>query len=188
MAILDVKQSPEFGFSISKQDTTITKGSSIVLGTDMVVFGGSGEYAYHWWPATTLSDSTSIHPMASPTDTTLYLLTITDKFGCSISLNYTVNVVSLTGIIDLASSKQSIQAIVFPNPNNGSFRIHITGSPAKKIFVEVVENNGKVFKKQIIRNFQGDHSESFQLSLVSSVYYVRISAGTEILTRKFIIQ
>ena len=43
VVILNVTQPPELGFSVSKQDTTIVRGSSITLGTDLVVFGGSGE-------------------------------------------------------------------------------------------------------------------------------------------------
>ena len=40
---LSINQPPEFGFSVSKPDTTIVKGRSVVLGTDLIVFGGSDQ-------------------------------------------------------------------------------------------------------------------------------------------------
>jgi hypothetical protein len=86
-----VKQPPEFSFLVSNQDTTIIKGRSVVLGTDLVVFGGSSEYHYSWSPAATLDDSTLFNPLATPIDSTVYILTVTDNLGCSFSISYKVN-------------------------------------------------------------------------------------------------
>lgn len=185
---LSVVQPPEFGFSISKPDTTIIKGSSIVLGTDLIVFGGSGEYTYHWVPTGTLSDPSISNPIASPTDTTSYLLTITDKYGCSITLYYTVNVTSLTGLHNLTPLSQSLQAVLFPNPNKGILKLNITGQPVKKLTISLFDSHGKVLKKQIINGFTGDQTETLQLNFVSGNYIVLIKSGTESISRKFIIQ
>ena len=60
---LSVNQPPELGFSISRNDTTIMKGSSITLGTDIFVSGGSGIYSYKWSPGKSLNDSLILHPL-----------------------------------------------------------------------------------------------------------------------------
>lgn len=184
---LNVAQPPEFGFSVSKQDTTIVLGRSVVLGTDLIVFGGSGVYKYSWSPGATLNDSTIIHPVASPLDTTTYLLTITDNYGCNFSVNYTVYARNPLVGSELISSKLNLQAILFPNPNDGIFKVQITGTPAKKIELSVFDITGKVVKKQTIRSFNGDHTETLQLKLESGIYTLRIESGAETLSRQFII-
>jgi hypothetical protein len=187
VVILSVNQIPEFGFSISRQDTTIMKGSSVVLGTDVKIFGGSGEYSYKWTPTTTLSDSVVLHPVASPGDTTIYMLTVTDKKGCSFSVNYTVNVKGpLTGM-DMAVSKRSFDAVLFPNPNNGKFNVQISGPYSEKIELVVFDNNGKLIKKQTIKNFTGNYTETVQINLVRGAYTLQINTGKETLSRRFII-
>jgi hypothetical protein len=184
---LSINQPPEFGFSVSKQDTTIVKGRSVVLGTDLIVFGGSGEYEYNWSPAATLDNSTTINPLATPLDTTTYLLTVTDKFGCSFSVNYTVNArIPLVGN-ELLPSLPSLQAVLFPNPNDGKFKVKLTGLPVEKINLTIFDNTGKLVKRQTIRNFAGDHTETLQLKLVSGAYTLHIDSGTETLSRQFII-
>lgn len=188
VVILSVMQSPEFGFSISKQDTTILKGTSIILGTDLAVFGGSGEYSYHWSPAADLSDSTTLNPIASPTDTTIYLLTVTDKFGCSFSVNYTVNTRGPFVGIHMPTSRPEIEAVLFPNPNTGNFKVRLTGIPTKNIALSIFDNIGNLVKKQIVQDFTGDQTETFQVNLTSGVYTLFINTEKETVSRQFIIR
>jgi hypothetical protein len=184
---LSVNQPPEFGFSVSKQDTTIDKGRSVVLGTDLVVFGGSGEYEYNWSPTATLDDSTSINPLATPLDTTTYLLTVTDKFGCSFSVNYTVKARNPLVGNELLPSQQTLQAVLFPNPNDGKFKVKLTGNPSEKIELSIVDAAGRIVKNHTILNFTGEHTETLQVSIVSGIYSLKIVSDTEMLTRQFII-
>ena len=187
IVILSVTQPPEFGFSVSRQDTTIVIGRSVVLGTDLVIFGGSGDYSYKWSPGAALNDSTIANPLATPLDTTAYLLTVTDKFGCNISVNYTVNARNPMVGSDIISNYQALQAVLFPNPNNGKFKVRLSGLPTKKIELTIFDNTGKVVKKHSIVNFNGELTEILQLNLVTGVYTLYIDAGTEKLNRQFII-
>lgn len=187
VVILNVTQPSEFGFSVSKQDTTIVKGRSVVLGADLIVFGGSGEYQYSWSPGVTLDDSTIVNPIATPLDTTNFILTVTDNYGCRFSVNYIVNARNPMVNSDLIPSQQTLQAVLFPNPNDGKFKIKLTGTPSDKINLVIFESTGKVIKRQTIWNFTGDRTESFQLQLVNGVYTLYIDSGEETLSRQFII-
>lgn len=184
---LTVTQPPEFGFSVSKQDTTILKGNSLVLGTGLVVFGGTGIYNYNWSPGKTLSDSLILNPVASPSDTTVYILTVTDKMGCSFSFNYCVNVKSQTVKSNLILKRQNLDAIVFPNPGEGNLNVEISGTPSKRVELAVIDNSGKLLKRFTIRNFTGEHAEPLHLNLVRGVYHLRITSESSTFSRQFII-
>lgn len=93
VVVVRVQQPAELGFSAPWQDTTVTAGDPLILGTDLSVFGGSGEYSYRWTPGAVLSDSTLAQPTATPFDTTTYVLTVTDENGCSVEAEYKVSVV-----------------------------------------------------------------------------------------------
>lgn len=187
VVILSVNQPPELGFSVSKQDTTINKGTSIVLGTDLFVYGGSGDYSFKWSPVTALSDSTVMQPHSSPSDTITYTVTVTDKNGCSFTVNYTVNVKTDLVNSDLISGTKSLQAVLFPNPSEGKFKVKLTGAPSKKIELTVYDNSGRVIERQTVRDFTGDQTETLQLNLVSGIYTLKINSETETLSRQFII-
>ncbi len=57
-------------------DTTLSLGTSY----EML---GSGGALYAWSPGSSLNDSTIAQPMATPTETTLYTLTVSDVNGCT---------------------------------------------------------------------------------------------------------
>lgn len=59
-------------------DKTVCPGASARLGASSV----AGD-KYAWVPTTALDDPTSADPMASPTSTTQYILTVTSAHGCS---------------------------------------------------------------------------------------------------------
>ncbi len=185
---LQVNQPPEFGFEVSKQDTTIVIGRSIELGSDIVVFGGSGEYQYSWSPSETLDDSTIIHPVATPTDTTTFVLTVFDNNGCSFSVNYKVNVREVAvGVLNIAIDESPLKVILFPNPNNGLFKVQLNGSPCKNIKLMVVDNTGRYIYNKSIENFVEEHTESIQLNLTSGTYFLEVLSGETRLQRQFII-
>ncbi|MEO6539346.1 MAG: HYR domain-containing protein [Ferruginibacter sp.] len=63
------------------------------------VSGGSPGYTYSWSPTTGLSDPAIANPVASPTVTTNYVLTVTDSKGCTRSLAITINVLPLSAAV-----------------------------------------------------------------------------------------
>jgi Fe2+ transport system protein B len=82
---------------------------------------------------------------------------------------------------------KKLMAVLFPNPNEGKFKVKLTGLPSKKIELTVCDISGKTIKRQTIHNFNGDHTELIQLELISGVYTLLINSSNETLSRQFII-
>jgi autotransporter-associated beta strand protein len=76
-------------------DKVICNGGSTAIGGSPTASGGTGPYTYLWSPATGLDDATAANPMASPTSTTIYTVTVTDAISSvdSDSVQVTVNTV-----------------------------------------------------------------------------------------------
>lgn len=66
-------------------DANICEGATVTL-------NGSGGNGFEWSPATGLSAANISSPVASPTDSTIYILTVTDGNGCKDSDAVAVNV------------------------------------------------------------------------------------------------
>ena len=185
---LNVNQSPEFGFEVSKQDTTIIIGNSIELGSDLVVIGGTGKYQYSWSPTEFLDDSTILNPVATPTDTTIYVLTVFDKNGCNFSVDYTINVRAVgVGVKDIISDESLLKVILYPNPNSGLFKVKLEGFTGDEIKFIVVDNTGRQIQNKTIPYFTGEHTETLQLSLTPGTYFLKVVSKNARLQRQFII-
>ena len=186
---LNLNQPDEFGFETGKQDTTITKGESVVLGYDLIIYGGSGEYSFLWTPGKSLNDSTLMKPIASPEDTTLYQLLVTDVFGCSFTTSYKVYVqTSATFVQPLNTQDHSLKFNLFPNPNAGEFTVQLNGEPSEKIQFVVIDNFGRTLHEQTIINFQGEHTESLKINLPNGAYNLLIRSETVRIQHPFIIK
>ncbi len=73
-------------------DTAICQGGSALLGSSPTGSGGTSPFTYSWNPGSGLNNTTSANPIASPSATTSYCVTVTDAVGCSSSTCQTVTV------------------------------------------------------------------------------------------------
>ncbi len=71
-------------------DRAVCPGSSVVLQSR--VTGGRGPYRFLWTPASGLNNTEAPNPIAAPSSTTRYVLTVTDALGCSSKDSVTVRV------------------------------------------------------------------------------------------------
>lgn len=85
----DTNQIPNILFS----DSTICIGSSVQIGLD-----SSYNYTYNWTPAATLNDSSFHKPIATPSDTTDYIVNITTALCGTIIDTITINVIPILSI------------------------------------------------------------------------------------------
>ncbi len=75
---------------VPANDTTICSGGSASLCVQ--VSGGVSPYTYSWSPGTGLNSTTSACPVATPSGTTTYCVTITDAVNCTASVCITITV------------------------------------------------------------------------------------------------
>lgn len=71
---------PALGPLVAARDTNLCSGDTILM--PLSISRATGTISYAWTPTTGLSCSTCPNPLASPTSTTIYTLTVTDSFGC----------------------------------------------------------------------------------------------------------
>ena len=84
--LLDVYETPIVN---AGADTSIGLGTSVMLHGSATV---TAPFVYNWTPATTLNDAAAANPIATPTDSTLYTLTVSNQFGCVASDDVFVSV------------------------------------------------------------------------------------------------
>ncbi len=76
--VIDVNQKP---FAHAGADAVICSGATVLLGDTAT--GGTPPYLYSWSPSSGLSAATDAMPLAAPTSTTIYTVTVTDGKGCT---------------------------------------------------------------------------------------------------------
>ena len=101
---------------LSSHDTALCIGYSAQL-------HAGGGVTYNWFPATGLSDPTSPDPVATPTQTTTYSVSIADQYGCADTLSETVTVNPLP-VVDAGRDTSIIfgnQLQLYANAPGGKF-------------------------------------------------------------------
>jgi hypothetical protein len=74
-------------------DEIICRGAEVLIGN--AASGGTGPYSYAWTPSAGLSSASIAQPLASPSSTTRYRVTVTDANGCQAMDSVLVSISSL---------------------------------------------------------------------------------------------
>lgn len=114
-----LRQAPALVIDAGK-DQVIRLGEKVTLGGAKPATGGSGTYTYAWSPTTGLDRANVARPVASPTVTTRYQLTVTDPSGCSKVAPVTVTVNAVTAT---RPTQDPLGLHLYPNPNQGRFTL-----------------------------------------------------------------
>ena len=132
------------------RDSIICRGESLQL-------SASGGLTYRWSPATALSSTTIANPIANPTQTTRYTVTITNKEGCSRDTSTLVRVASATTVSfaftyeDFCDPFPTIKLVnTSPEPANFTWNL----------------GNGQVFNGQEPPPFKYGQEGNYRVSLV----------------------
>ena len=96
---------------------------------------GAGTLTYSWTPSTGLSATNSVNPVASPTSTTTYTLTVNSSFGCSSTDDVVVTVdaapLAATAANDTIGSCAGQSATIDGSSSTGNTLVYSwTSSPA----------------------------------------------------------
>ena len=118
--------------------TVTASGSTTIQNGQSTSLAASGGLYYQWNPATGLNCTTCQNPIASPTATTRYCVTVTDINGCSDSTCVTVNV-------EIECGELFIPTAFSPNAdnNNDCFRIYGTMGCFKSFYLAIFDRWGE---------------------------------------------
>lgn len=98
---------------IGSLNVTVVPGSAVIDEGESVQLTASGATSYSWSPTTGLSCSDCPNPIASPTGSTIYLVTGTDANGCSGTASVTISVTPFC-------NELFVPTIFSPNNDNGN--------------------------------------------------------------------
>jgi gliding motility-associated-like protein len=119
--------------SVTPTSATIQSGSSV----NLLASGGTN---YSWSPSIGLSCANCPNPVASPTETTTYLVTISDDNGCETTAQVTITVAS--ACIDIF-----VPTIFSPNNDGNNDIVCVYGSCISTLNFEIFNRWGeKVFE------------------------------------------
>ena len=173
---------------VTSLDTlTITSGDEIQIGGNDIVTGGVGTYNFTWQPDSTLDFNDLSNPNASPSDTTIYQLTITDNNGCTVTAYQTVNVDEDTGIKDKIGE---FTVEISPNPNQGFFNISIRNdNPLENLKIYIFNVTGKLIYENEINQKVNSYINRIDLTgYAKGNYVIHIIANNLSLKKKLVIQ
>ena len=149
------------------QDKPTDDPGTILLGEDMLVAGGTPEYAYNW-----TDPDKQEHEGGTITGTSYgtYYLVVSDLQHCT-----AVDSVSILAGTDIPSYKESRPVIFYPNPSSG--RIHVDITPlAGNIRIDLIDMSGKTIHQQQILRSEGSGIRTIQLGpLPEGTYLIRFS-------------
>jgi gliding motility-associated-like protein len=112
--------------------TTITQGQTTML-------NGSGGQTYVWSPSSSLSCNTCQNPIASPTVTTTYTLTVSDSLGCT-------QFDTVTVFVDILCGEVFVPNAFSPNGDGQNDLLYVRGACIATVEFSVYNRLGeKVF-------------------------------------------
>jgi len=113
-------------------------------------------------------------------------------------LNAQVKVIELS--VDQTGLEQCINIIIekpqedllklFPNPNDGDFTLKIAPSLAGQITsVDLIDKMGRIIQKKDVSDLIPLQNITISMEdLATGVYFLKVNAGKQVHTRKFVIQ
>ncbi|MBW3545469.1 MAG: gliding motility-associated C-terminal domain-containing protein, partial [Bacteroidetes bacterium] len=114
--------------------TTVSEDITIGAGESTQLTAAGGE-AYYWYPNTGLSNFAIANPVASPTQTTLYHVIVTDAWGCS----------STDSVKVYVKNDLFIPNLLTPNDDGQNDRFQVYGNGIKEISFSIFDRYGKLF-------------------------------------------
>tara|TARA_B100000809_G_scaffold212494_1_gene216495 strand:- start:255 stop:1973 length:1719 start_codon:yes stop_codon:yes gene_type:complete len=138
---------------------------------------------YSWIPSVGLSDSTIQNPIASPTNSTIYNLLVTDTLSGCIDSNFVVVDVELCTYIDELG--EALEINIFPNPNSGNFTVTKPLGLKETVNLKLLSSDGKlILQKTILEN---QNSININISDYSKgIYFLHLNVGEQNFTRKIV--
>lgn len=168
-------------------DQLICNGESVTLGSTPTGNGGTGAYTYVWSPGGSLNNAAASNPIATPSQSTIYMLSITDAQGCSFMDSIEILVDTCVGI---QPASGMIVFEVYPNPNDGKFTVAIElPQPFPLVKLTVIDLAGRIIYARELQNPGLMIHEQFALQGLSrGTYSIQLEADGKQISKKMILR
>lgn len=165
----------------------ICPGDTVEIGGTPSANGGGGSYNYAWAPSGNLTSGSTANPMAFPSTTTSYVLTVTDDNNCTALDTIVVEVTVCVGIED---PNAGYAVSVFPNPATTEFKIKVEGlQNASEASLAIYDLAGKNIYSRKLGTLNGDYETAISTAPFSKgSYLVRLTIGGQQFSRNLIIR
>lgn len=166
-------------------DGLICPGDSVAIGGTST--GGATPFNYQWTPASGLSNATVSMPMASPSATTVYSLTLTDANNCTSSDDVTVVMDTCVRITDPVNG---VSLNVYPNPTRGNVRVEFAApQPLQAGSIVITTVDGKmVFAQQLDKQSANGGWDLDLSNYGKGIYLVTLTAGDREFSSRLLVQ
>lgn len=176
--IITVNALPTVGVTATPASASVCSGSATT-----VTLSGTGASTYAW------SDGISNGIAFTPTTTHTYTVTGTAINTCSNTATKLVTVSNCGGGIGIEEYTPVEEITIYPNPTTGVFNISILNASFNQIWISVFDITGKEVFNTTDRNTNAEYKKQINLgNLTTGMYYVRLNTGTDVKTKKLIIQ
>lgn len=164
-------------------DVEILPAGNVIIGGDPTASGGTADYLYSWSPNESLDDNTLANPVASPTETTIYSVLITDVNGCTGSDELTVTLT--VSVNDLISG---VSYSIYPNPSMDYISLELTSENlSENLKIKIVNNTGQTIMSENVK-FENKLIKQFEISNYSKgLYFIIIQGEKTNISKSFII-
>jgi hypothetical protein len=169
---VNVTEPTQLAGSVTSDDIIDGNDGSITLNSS----GGVAPYSFEWiGPNSFSSTDQNLSGLNTEGD---YTVTITDNNGCQVDVSVTLN--SQVGLIEDQSSSVSL----YPNPNNGQFRIDFSEFK-NEVHILIFDVQGRIVENQSV----ADSSETYiQTYLEPGIYTVQMDLDKRIIKSKVIVE
>ncbi len=152
----------------------ITQSSTLICSGQSATLTGAGASTYSW-----NNGPNTAQYVVSPTANTVYTLTASNG-TCAATRTVSQNVQDCTGLNALSLSHSDVST--YPNPFSGA--LNIKNGSAADMQVTLLDAIGKVIYSGAIK---GDSTETIHTeNLNKGFYFIRLSNGTESVTKKLV--
>lgn len=165
------------------EDQSINSGEQVRLGGNPTASEGYGSYLYFWEPSTGLDDPNSANPMASPSATTVYQLSVRDGNNCHLIDEVTVEV-KTSSIIE---AEKPNKISIYPNPSSGLIHITFTNLRIPPM-ISVYSVLGEKVLQLEPQNMKMGIMELDLNSFKRGIYILSFRQGDELITKRILLK
>ena len=144
-------------------DITISEGMSTTIGGNPTAVG-NGQLTYSWTPTTNLNSAFIANPIATPSVSTTYSVSVKDGNLCVAIDDIKVTLTPVTGLEEL---ENDFGLKIYPNPTsgminivgtgikNGNYQFNLTNAIGQQIFTDkVTVTNNEIQQQHSVKEFR----------------------------------